>query len=90
VRDAGPIGLRRPPYRIARDGRLSLLDPSGVTVTTGDGPADLADSADGSEIFVRNGGDGTISAFHANDDGSLVAVGSVGGLPAGSTALAAR
>jgi hypothetical protein len=37
-------------YRIARDGRLSLLD-SGVTATTGAGPADLADSADGIEIF---------------------------------------
>lgn len=75
--------------RVGDDGRLSLLDPSGVTATTGAGPADLARTPDGGEVFVRNGGDRSISAYVAGDDGSLTPIGTVGGLSAGSAGLAA-
>lgn len=77
-------------YRIARDGTIALLDPSGVTATTGAAPADLDESGDGRGLFVRNGGDGTISSYRERSDGSLLPAGTVAGIPAGSSGLVAR
>ena len=76
-------------FRIARDGSISLLDPTGVTAPAGAAPADVAESGDQRAVFVRNGGDGSISSYRERYDGSLVPTGTVGGVPAGATGLAA-
>jgi 6-phosphogluconolactonase (cycloisomerase 2 family) len=58
-------------FRVEGNGSLKLLDPSGVTGTTGAHPADMAFSHDGNTLFSLNNGDGTISAFGVKSDGSL-------------------
>jgi 6-phosphogluconolactonase (cycloisomerase 2 family) len=77
-------------YAIGQAGDLSLLDASGVTDTTGAGPADIAFSGNSRYLYVRNGGAATISAYRVEADGSLTSLGWAGGLPAGSAGLAAR
>jgi len=77
-------------YRIARDGSISLLDPSGVTAPAGAAPADVAEAGDRPALYVRNGGDGSISSYRERFDGSLLPTGTVTGIPAGATGLAAE
>ncbi len=77
-------------FRIARDGSISLLDASGVTAAAGAAPADIVESGDGRAVFVRNGGDGSISAYRERFDGSLLPTGTIAGIPAGATGLAAE
>jgi 6-phosphogluconolactonase len=76
-------------YAVTPDGRLTLLDPDGVTGITGAGsaPADMTVSENGRFLYARNG-NGTISAFHVNANGSLSALNGVNGLPVGTTGLA--
>ncbi|HVP01021.1 MAG TPA: beta-propeller fold lactonase family protein [Solirubrobacteraceae bacterium] len=77
-------------YRIAPDGSISLLDPDGVTAVAGAAPADVAEGTAQRALYVRNGGDGTISSYRELPDGSLVPTGTVGGIPAGASGLAAE
>ena len=77
-------------YRISRDGELSLLDADGRTGLTGPGPIDMALSRGSRFLYSLNAGDGTVSGFRVKADGSLTPAGTVAGLPAGATGLAAR
>ncbi len=79
-------------FRIDPDGMLALRDADGVAAHTGVGsaPADAALSAGGQFLYTRNGGNGTISAFSVNGDGTLTALSTVGGLPGGANGVAAR
>ncbi len=77
-------------YALAPDGRLRLLDPDGVTATTGAGPIDLALSRNSRFLYSLNSGPGTISAFRVESDGRLTAITGATGLPAGANGLAAR
>ena len=71
-------------YRVAADGTLSLLDPSGVAATTGGvKPRDLALGADGHFLYDLNSASGTVAAFAINRDGSLESLGVTGAIPAG-------
>ncbi len=70
-----------------RTGTVALLDPSGVTGSTGAGPVDMAISRDSHYLYTLNSGAGTISAFRVRADGSLDAVGSVPGIPAAAGGL---
>jgi 6-phosphogluconolactonase len=78
-------------YAVAPDGRLTLLDPDGVTGITGVGssPTDMTVSENGRFLYSRNG-NGTISVFRVNANGSLTPLSGVGGLPAGATGIAGR
>jgi len=76
-------------FRVHRNGSLELLDPSGVTGTTGAHPADMAFSHDGNTLFSLNNGDGTISAFGVKSDGSLEPMSGLSGLPTTAAGLAA-
>ena len=73
-------------------GTLVLRDLDGVAARTGAGsaPADAALSAGGQFLYTRNGGNGTISAFSVNDDGTLTSLSTFGGLPGGANGIAAR
>jgi len=79
-------------YRVSRCGGLDLLDPDGVTATTGDGssPTDLALSSDSLFLYAVASGTGAIAAFAVNDDGSLTPLGELGGLPLSVVGLDAR
>jgi hypothetical protein len=77
-------------YRVARDGSLSLLDPSGVNATTAGGPSDAALSRNSRFLYARIGSTGSIAAFEVGRDGRLTALPGITGLPAGSFGLAAE
>jgi 6-phosphogluconolactonase len=78
-------------YKIAPDGKLTLLSPDGVSGITGDQskPADMALSINNHFLYCRNG-NGTISAFRVNADGSLKPLPAISGIPLSSTGLVGR
>jgi DNA-binding beta-propeller fold protein YncE len=78
-------------YAIGRGGDLTLLDPDGRTGVIGPGttPTDVALSRDSRFLYDLNAGAHTIAGFRVERDGSLVALGSVAGLPPGAVGLAA-
>jgi 6-phosphogluconolactonase len=75
-------------YAVQRSGKL-VLDKA-VAATAGAGPIDAAISAGGRALHALNAGSHTISSFTIDRDGALGNVKTVGGLPAGSTGLAAN
>lgn len=79
-------------YRIDQNGRLSLLDPSGVAALAGHAPVDAAFTPNGRFLYNVNAGAGTVSGYRVNPDGSLTALGEVSGLPAddGAVGIVAR
>ena len=77
-------------YRVGHDGSLVLLDPDGVTATTGAGPLDLAFNRNGKLVYSLNGTGRSLSAFRVKDDGSLVPIATVSGLPATANGLVAQ
>jgi 6-phosphogluconolactonase (cycloisomerase 2 family) len=79
-------------FAIAADGSLQLLTASGQTGVTGPGshPTDMAQSNDGRFLYSLNNGNGTISGFDVQEDGSLHPLPGTAGLPTSSTGLAGR
>jgi hypothetical protein len=77
-------------FAVGRDGTLELLDPDGVTGSTGAGPVDAAISRSGRFLYTLNAGADAISAFRIAADGSLEQLGDTSGLPDGATGLAVR
>ncbi len=77
-------------FSIAPDGAIRLLGDGGAAVI-GSGVNDIALSANSRYLYVlQTGGAQAIHAFRIQDDGSLKALGPVGGLPTGTRGLAAR
>jgi 6-phosphogluconolactonase len=76
-------------YQVGRDGSISLLASVGANTGEGSTPTDLALSEQSRQLFVLNSGARTVGAYRVRRDGGLVPVDVVGGLPAGSTGLAA-
>jgi hypothetical protein len=74
-------------YTVAANGTPSLVAPVAAT-TTGDGPEDLATSANGKYLYDEVGAAGAVDEFRINSDGSLTAIGSVSGLGAGIEGIA--
>jgi hypothetical protein len=66
-------------WTVAGDGTTSVLAP--VAATTAPGPIDLAASRGGRFLYVLSALAGEIDAFAPQKDGSLVPVGTTGGLP---------
>jgi 6-phosphogluconolactonase len=77
-------------YHILRGGELAPLSADGITAITGGGPLDAAVDQDGSTLYVLSPSISKIVTFHIKTDGSLKLVGSVLGVPATATGLAAR
>jgi 6-phosphogluconolactonase (cycloisomerase 2 family) len=79
-------------YRVGWDGKLKLLNADGVTGTTGAGskPVDMALSNDSRYLYSLNSGNGTVSAFRVNANGTLQALPGASGLPASANGLAAQ
>jgi 6-phosphogluconolactonase (cycloisomerase 2 family) len=79
-------------FEIASDGSLSLVTPGGQTGLTGAGshPTDMAESDNGRFLYSLNNGNGTISAFRAEADGTLEPLTGTSGLPTTAAGLAGR
>ena len=78
-------------YRVSPFGDLRLLDDDGITanVGAGSGPIDLAFSNGDRFLRVLAGASSEIATYSVRGDGSLVSLGTVGGLPAGTNGLVA-
>lgn len=72
------------------NGRLTLLDPNGVTAATDGGPIDLAMSRNSKFMYALTSNGHSINAFAVAPTGALTALGGVTGLPVGTNGLAAR
>jgi hypothetical protein len=57
--------------------------------TTEAGPIDMATAAGGRFLYVQTGTAGTVDEFRVNDDGTLMRLGNVAGLPIGQEGIAA-
>jgi len=77
-------------YSITTAGTPTLLNTDGITGVTGKGPIDADLSFGDRFLYVLNSGDHSISAFSVRGDGSLGALPTTTGLPAGANGLAAR
>ena len=78
-------------YAMGHEGSISMLDPSGVTATSGTSPIDLSFSHNGRYVYVLNAGSRSISAYRADGGhGALTPIGETGGLPVGANGVAAR
>jgi 6-phosphogluconolactonase len=77
-------------FGIAPDGSLSLVTPGGQTGLTGAGshPTDMAESDNGRFLYSLNNGNGTISAFRAEANGTLEPLTGASGLPTSTAGLA--
>jgi 6-phosphogluconolactonase (cycloisomerase 2 family) len=76
-------------FQIDRDGTPSLVGPTGVVATTGEGPIDLTTASRGRFLYAQTGIAGTVEEFRVNNDGSLTRLGIVSGLPVGQEGIAA-
>lgn len=76
-------------YSIRPDGSIALLDPDGVTGTTGAGVTDVTVTRNGRYLYALRSGAGAIAAFRVEDHGGLAPVGSFM-LPAGANGIVAR
>lgn len=77
-------------YSISQGGVLSLLDPTAGIMASGSAPTDLALSSDSRFLYVREGGDNSVSGFRVESDGILDPIGSADGIPSGAQGIAAR
>ncbi len=68
-------------YSENRHGQLTLLNPSGVSATTDAGSVDLAVSGNGHYLYQEATVAGAIDEFAVQNNGSLVRIGAVTGLP---------
>jgi 6-phosphogluconolactonase (cycloisomerase 2 family) len=72
-------------FRVGSDGQPALLN--GVAATTNPGPIDLASSDN--FLYAETGLTSTVDEFFVREDGTLVRIGTVTGLPAGIEGIAA-
>ncbi len=79
-------------YRIAHDGSLTLLDPSGVSGTIGAGssPTDATVSNNGRFLYVLASGSHQIAGFEIANNGSLTPIGTANNLLPGTVGLVAK
>jgi 6-phosphogluconolactonase len=77
-------------YKVANNGALTLLNPTGITGVTEGNPIDLGLSKNSDYLYVLNNQGHSISIFGVNNDGSLNSLGTVPGLVAGTIGIAAE
>ncbi|MBV8454916.1 MAG: beta-propeller fold lactonase family protein [Deltaproteobacteria bacterium] len=77
-------------YTVSDDGKLALLKVKAASTGKGSVPIDMALSNNSDFLYVRNGGNGTVSGFRIHADGSLTEVTSAAGVPSGAQGIAAR
>lgn len=76
-------------YVVGQDGRLTLLDGRAGETGPGTGPTDAAVSRNERYLYALSPRSQNVIAFTVEADGSLVSIGSFGGLPTTAAGLAA-
>lgn len=76
-------------YQVAGDGQVRLFNGRAGETGADTGPTDAGKSRDGRLIYVLSPRSQTVIGFAMQVDGSLVALGSFGGLPANAAGAAA-
>lgn len=76
-------------YQVARTGHLTLFAGRAGETGVDTGPTDASKSRDGRLIYVLSPRSQTVIGFAMQADGSLVSLGSFGGLPANAAGMAA-
>ncbi|CAN5818878.1 hypothetical protein BH10CHL1_BH10CHL1_40600 [soil metagenome] len=76
-------------YQVDKAGRLTLLNSRAGVTGDGTGPADVAMSHRSRLLYVLSPRSQTVIGFAVQTDGSLISVGSFGGLGAGAAGIAA-
>ncbi|MGI8772631.1 MAG: lactonase family protein, partial [Acidobacteriaceae bacterium] len=79
-------------YRVRYSGEISLLEPGGISATTGgpkSGPLDLALTRASRFLYVINGA-GTLLGWRVRADGQLIFLNQIEKIPASATGLVAR
>ena len=77
-------------YRIARSGKIELIEPAAGSTGANAGVTDLAVASHGRHLFALAPRSLQIVSFKVSFDGSLTSVGAATGLPTGSVGLAAN
>lgn len=77
-------------YTLSNGGELGLLNVSAATTPANSTPTDMAFSADGRFLYVRDGGNDAIDIFRVELDSSLTPLAIAPGLPPGAQGIAAR
>jgi 6-phosphogluconolactonase (cycloisomerase 2 family) len=77
-------------YRVASDGTVRLLTPSGQTAVTGANPTGMALSNGSRYLYVLTNAAQAIRAFRVASNGNLVPATGASGLASGMVGLAAR
>lgn len=76
-------------YQVAADGSLALFAGRAGETGAGTGPTDASKTRSGDLFYVLSPRSQTVIGFALQADGSLVSVGSFGGLPANAAGIAA-
>lgn len=77
-------------YHVENGGSVTLLNSNGITATTGVTPGDVTLSINSRFLYNLNSTSHSITLFSVNEDGSLDALGTVDGVPAGAVGIAAK
>jgi len=79
-------------FALGARGALTLLDPTGVTASTGanSGPTDVVVADEGHVLYALDGQSRAIGLFRIGPTGALSPAGTFPGLPAGATGIVAR
>ena len=78
-------------YRVGRHGTLALLDPNGVTASTGSNSVPLDMAIDSQQhLYVVDSGNHAIEGFNIGANGTLTLIGSAMNLPALVEGIVAR
>jgi len=77
-------------YAVSDGGRLKLVSVVAASTGNGSTPIDMALSGNSRFLYVRTAGNGGISGFRIDEDGSLTLITSATGVPAGAQGIAAR
>ena len=78
-------------FSVDHDGNLALLDPSGVSASTGgpgSHPTDESVTNDGRYLYNLTDGLHSLSGVRIADDGTLSPAGVLAGLPVGAAGIA--
>jgi len=77
-------------FTVSPSGSLGLLNAVAGSTGNGSSPIDMSLSTGSHYLYVLDDGNGMVTGFRVESDGSLTSVGTIGGVPSGAQGIAAR
>jgi 6-phosphogluconolactonase (cycloisomerase 2 family) len=77
-------------FTVSPSGSVGLLNAVAGSTGNGTSPIDMSLSTGSHYLYVLNDGNGMVTGFRVESDGSLTPVGTIGGVPSGAQGIAAR